>query len=235
MLTAPAMWRRAMGYGAYFEDDFGGGGTTTPVSSGRWIINTIGAAPTYALAAPGDANAIGVKTLTTSAVNGEGGSISRGSTTSPELRHALFVQGALWEARVSLTNNTDVDTWIGFHEAAATVPTASSTLKFIGYRAMAGVGAVNWFGGTKNGADPSETFVDSGQIADSTKRWLGMLRTSTGWQLVVDGVAVGAVITTNLIADTQDLLSVLGIVTRAVATKELSIDCFRYFSPLRRY
>jgi hypothetical protein len=144
-------------------------------------------------------------------------------------------RGGEWRVKVRLSvGTTQMDVWLGLWSSIATYPDAAlaNTIHGIGIVARAVGAAVNWFGICRAGT--TETTLDLGILADGTWREMGWRRADTGVVFFIGDDDVG-VITTNIPAQTQALVRVLGLRTADAALKNIQVDYDHMLVEMRRY
>lgn len=214
--------------GLFLSDDF--------YTLGNWTTNTIGAAPTTAAVAPGGWDEAGVQRVTTTAVNGQGGVLSRAAAADI---YRIPPPGSKFAVKLRVsTGALSYDMWSGFASSvAAGVRQSTDATQFIGVRVDRAVGG-NIYGVVKDGAGAAnENAVDLG-LSPESSNWVAVgfdvegTTAAPSVQFYVYSLsrrdvwareAVGSPITTHIPATT--LYSVgLGIITRAGSSRAADVD-----------
>lgn len=223
--------------GMHQLDDFVG--TVNKVSMRtqlNWTVNDIGGGVSVDTLEDG-ATEIGILRMYTAGALNDGGTLYLPNSrlvTGPPV-------GLKWGVKVrSGTTNpgtTTVGAWAGYASSTNTHPIVADAMSLIGIRVQAFGSTEHWFGVCKNGAGAgNETTQDLGFDFDTTWRFLGFYRTSTGIQfcrwdasrLLTHGLLrekIGAEITTNIPTGPLYPISV-GVSAGAIAVREIEIDMF---------
>lgn len=224
--------------GVSIVDDFLGQETETgEIGQLGWTLQSVAGGGSITRVSPAITGwkEMGTVTLTTNATSGDGKAITLGTGSTAPLRGPP-PSGFRCSAKVALQGTlTRTTAWIGLWENVATPPDAagSNDATGVGFIVRSLTSGANWFGIVRN--NTSETTVDLGVAADTTFRYLGWVRTSTGVQFQVSGANVGSEITTNLPSTTDTLGPGVSVMATSASARTLVIDWFSLAGSIQRY